>query len=442
MSHARLGPSNHRWPHCPGSVREEASYPDIAGDAAIDGTGSHTLLELCLVNGVRADAYEGQIIGVGHHDQPMGWIVNQDRIDRVQMCLDYVTRRVTELRDEYPNHTVKVAAETKSDPGGMFGRDDWWGTTDITITVCNDHNYYPLIEVCDYKDGRGWVPANDNTQLISYMAGKVRPIVSSGPLMVRPFNTIKVGICRMSIVQPKTTPVVRYQDVSVSWVIDRAEELSLAASRTDDPVAPLVSGKHCQWCKHKKNCTAESEQSLQVTGAIMTDVTASDGVSLFELVSNTLVNMGDLTSDQLSQLADARAGIEAVFDKVESEIQRRVEAGELVPGYAMVPGRNSNKWNVDEESIAKMLKARRLTKNIIYPTSLISPAQVLKLKELNDEQKAKIQKEYISTVSSGSKLGKVARESKKPNIENMFNEVVAQCTTDAVESVPQAVSFF
>jgi hypothetical protein len=218
----------------------------------------------------------------------------------------------------------------------------------------------------------------------------------------------------------------------------------MAAARTDDPNAHLVSGKHCQWCKHRKNCTAESEQSLNTVGGIMTDVIASDGNSLFELVSSTMVNMGEVDSEKLAQLADARAGIEAVFDKVEAEIQRRIEAGETVSGYAMLPGRASSKWNGDEETIAKMLKGRRLPKDIIYPTSLISPAQVLKLKELTDEQKAKIQKEYISSVAGKLSLSKVSRESKKPEVEKMFTEAVAQCTTDTVESVPvvQTISFF
>ena len=58
-THARLAPSNHRWPHCAGSVREEERYPDIAGEAAIDGTGSHLLLEYSLMHNVPASAYIG-----------------------------------------------------------------------------------------------------------------------------------------------------------------------------------------------------------------------------------------------------------------------------------------------------------------------------------------------------------------------------------------------
>ena len=63
MSHARLSPSAaHRWSKCPGSVQEEAKYPDVSGDAAVDGTGSHLLLELCILNDKKAVDFEGQII--------------------------------------------------------------------------------------------------------------------------------------------------------------------------------------------------------------------------------------------------------------------------------------------------------------------------------------------------------------------------------------------
>jgi len=105
-AHARLGPSNARWPGCPGSVREEARYPDMPGEAAIDGTGSHELLEMCLKNGVSADAYDGQIIGTNHPDNPGGWMVDIDRIKRVNMCLDYIDRRVNELKAQFHHHSA------------------------------------------------------------------------------------------------------------------------------------------------------------------------------------------------------------------------------------------------------------------------------------------------------------------------------------------------
>ena len=148
-------------------------------------------------------------------------------------------RSVNELKDEHQGCTVTVEAESKADPGGMFGRDDWYGTCDITITCRHKHTGEVLfIEVVDYKDGRGWVHVKDNSQLLSYLAGKMRPFVASGPDLVRPFRPEKVRGCRMTIVQPKTNPVIRYQcstkpedNFSPVTVMDKAIELSQAAKK-------------------------------------------------------------------------------------------------------------------------------------------------------------------------------------------------------------------
>jgi len=436
MSHARLGPSNHRWPHCPGSIREEENYPDIAGDAAIDGTGSHLLLEMALEQCVPASAFIGQIIGANHEDKPSGWLIAEDRAERVQMCLDYVDRRIRELKDQFPGCMVTVDAESRSDPGGMFGRDDWWGTVDITIAATDADRCF-FMEIVDYKDGRGWVHAENNTQLISYGAGKLRPFVASGPDLCRPFKTENVQGCRMTIVQPKTSPVVRYQDASPAEVFRQVEVLSDAARATDDPDAPLKSGKHCQWCKHKPNCTAESEQAIEKVKPMTTDVTA-DGNSLFEIVQQTFGDITALPSEKLTELADARAGIEAVFDKVDKEIQNRIETGEDVDGYAMMPGNSAQIWNEDEETIAKALKGRRLKKDQIYPAKLISPTQMMKMSDLTNEQKEKIKKQYISVKAGTLRLKKVARnsEQRSEKVIESFDKVVEQQTNNVVQSEP------
>lgn len=416
-AHARLGPSNHRWPHCPGSIREEAQYQDFGSAAAIDGTGSHLLLEMCLLNGVRAESYDGQVIGVGDHENPMGWMVGPDRIERVQMCLDYVTRRVNELKAKYPGQDVTVEAETKGDPGGAFGRTDWWGTIDITVTVPG-----VFVEIIDYKDGRGWVSEKSNTQLGSYAFGKIRPFVASGPDLVRPFRpeALKDGV-RMTIVQPKTTPVVRYEEVTAAEVVQRAENLAIAARRTDDPDAPLVSGKHCQWCKANPkrggHCTAESTKSMGVLTTMGNNIIAKEGVSLFEIVNQAISDTGSMTPEQLAELSDAREGIMVAFDKVDTEIERRLEQGDTVPGYAMKPGRASRVWNDEPEAIAKMLKGRRLTKDDIYPPSLVSPAQLMKCDKLTDEQKQKIERDFIATKAGKMKLTKVARGEESKSLQ-------------------------
>lgn len=431
--HARLGPSNKRWPVCAGSVREEENYEDIAGDAAIDGTGSHLLLEMCLTNNVPAFTYDQQIIGANHHDNPNGWLVAVDRIERVQMALDYISRRVSELKEQFAGCNVTVESESKSDPGGAFGRTDWWGTCDITITArhpLSGEVYF--MEVADYKDGRGYVSEKNNSQNIAYLFGKMRKYICSGPKLVRPFQNPNFGV-RATIIQPKTNPAVRYQcstrpedNFTVLTVTEAAEELAWAAHLTDDPEAPLVSGKHCQWCKANPkrggHCTAESDKSLQVVETMSNTEVTKGTDSLHEYFSAVLADPKALTEKQLGELADAEAGIQAVFDKVKAEIKDRIKQGINVPGYAMQPGNGSNVWNEDEESIAKKLKGRRLKNADIYPPKLISPAQVMKLEQLTDEQKERIKKDLITYKVGNLQLKKVAHEK------------VAQSTTDDVSS--------
>jgi len=426
MAHARLSPSNHRWPHCPGSVALEAQYPDVAGDAAVDGTGSHLLLEMCIENDYTPSHYDGRVIGANHHDKPEGWLVGQDRIDRVQMCLNYIDRRKTELLSQFPGATVTVQAESRSDPGGMFGRTDWQGTCDITVEVTQDDKCL-FIETIDYKDGRGWVHVEGNSQLLSYAGGKARPWIASGPGLVRPFRPERIlhGI-RTTIVQPKTSPPVRYHDYDTAEVIKELTALAWSARKTDDADAPLVPGKHCQWCKHKPNCTAQSEQSLEVL-KMNNDVVTQDGQSLFEMIEGVVGDVTDMHTQRLTELADARAGIEAAFDRVEKELTERLEQGQTVDGYALKPGRATRLWNEAEDEIVKVLKNRKLKRDDIYPPKLASPAQIMKNPNLTDEQKEKIQKQYITDKADALKLTKVARTKKA---EISFNDVVQTNTND------------
>lgn len=445
--HARLGPSNHRWVYCPGSVREEANYPDISSAAAIDGTGSHLLLEMCLINGVPAATYDGQIIGTNHDDNPGGWLVGKERIDRVQMCLDYVSRRYRELQQQYPGATITIEAETHADPGAMYGRDDWWGTVDITITVIQDDRCL-FIEIADYKDGRGWVSEKDNTQFISYAAGKMRPYVAAGRHIKWPEM---VGACRLTVVQPKTNPPVRYDEPTPQQVLDRAGWMAERAALTDDPNAPLIpddkGGKgYCRWCKHRDNCEALNGASTDALKVMIVEENNTENLPLFEQLNMVVENVDLLDNEKLASLADSKARVMAIYDKVEETIKSRLEQGQSVPGYAMQPGRGTRVWNAPEEDIAKMLKGRKWKKDDIYPPKLISVAQVMKSDKLDDKQKERIEKEFVSFKAGNMTLQKVSRDHQpEKDVVQMFAGVPdfsapAETTTQQAEE-PATISF-
>ena len=94
MGHAQLSPSRaHRWMACPGSIREESKYPETTGPAAIDGTHTHTLLELCIKNDL---ADPQKYVGATLKDHEGEFVVDAERARRVMVAIDYIRNRVKE----------------------------------------------------------------------------------------------------------------------------------------------------------------------------------------------------------------------------------------------------------------------------------------------------------------------------------------------------------
>lgn len=439
-THARLSPSNHRWPKCPGSVELEAQYPDVANDAAIDGTGTHLLLELCLNNDYVPDHYEGQIIGIDHESKLEGWLIQKDRIERVWMCLNYIHRRKAELQDQFPGASITVQEESRADPGSMFNRTDWYGTCDITIEVIQD-NRCLFVEIIDYKDGFGWVHVENNSQLISYAGGKIHHWIASGNNSLHP-ERIPYGV-RTSIVQPKTKIPVRYYDYSTAEIVDALRDLARRAMLTDMENAPLIPGKHCQWCAHRTNCTALADESLQaIKKSEIKDMVESEdddneynGYSLMDLVKGGARLIAQLDSQRLVELVDIRAGIEAVFDLVEKELVARLNQGQQVNGYTLRPGRPTRCWNMPEEDMVEVLQSHNLKLEDIYLPKLVSPAQIMKNPNLTDDQKKYIDKQYVMVKYGDMRLTKVEHSDSTNDSSDMFDFVsVAQPATDVVPS--------
>jgi hypothetical protein len=341
------------------------------------------------------------------------------------MCLDYIDRRVEELGKQYPGSTVDYFSEGKVNPGAMAGRDDWWGTVDITIVV-ELNGKIVFIEIIDYKDGRMYVDANVNTQLLSYLFGTLHDTVGE--------EWSEVDACRITIVQPKNKTPVRYHSMDHIYAMSKFIEMKEAAQRTDDPNAILSSGSWCQWCKHKQNCTADTEQSMR-------SLTSMENLPVegnpFSVVGEGIGDVSLMNSEQLVIIADAEKGIVSAFKRVKEEIQRRIESGQSVIGYAMLPGRSSRVWNKTEEEMLKILKGRRLKQSEIYPATMITPAAVEKLddKLLTKTQKKSLIDHHVTTMAGKSTLKAVEQQVQTKDANEVFKDV-------AEEPTPAPPSFF
>ena len=369
-THANLSPSKRsRWGACPGSIREEAKYPDDrSGPAAIDGTHTHSLLNWCLTQPDQMIGDPKSQIGYTMKDDDGEFIIQGDRASRVQFALDYIMRRKIEME------AIRVYSEERVNPVSVFHRNDLAGTCDVIIMGESS------LEIIDYKDGMGIVDAKDNAQMEQYLIGFLSPFIGSGSPV--PWKTI-----RMTIIQPKLRERgmdgISYHEIDVSEVPRIVEAIQQQAAATDDPNAPLVPGEQCDYCKHKGACGSLSGQALKASGISFANLDVAQQAADKEPTS--------LTDAQIKEIIEAAPLIRQMIEGAEAEALRRFNAGKPIAGLKAVRGRGSRSWMYeDEDKLVKHLVKAGLKKSDLYEKSLKSYTKIEKL-ELTELQTASVQ---------------------------------------------------
>ena len=383
-AHAQLSPSKRsRWALCPGSIREEAKYPEQeSGPAAVDGTHSHTLLEKCIKEGRPANSFVGENL----FDHDGQFKVDADRAARVQIALDYIAERSI-------GGVLPVVSETRVDPAHLLGRDDLSGTVDIQI-IGGD-----TLELIDYKDGMGIVSAEGNMQLEQYaygvLAGYKLPVNGAYP-----FEYV-----RMTIIQPKLAmkgmkPITSHT-VTVRSLLDNMGTIITQAAATDKPDAPLVPGEsQCKFCRAKGSCSALASNVMKEVGIMFQPVMQTLDVAQ-QSADKDPSTMDDA---QIRQIMEAAPLMRQLLEGVEKEALRRLEAGQTIVGLKLVNGRGSRAWALPEEEMAEKLVKMGIPKSAIYETKLVTPAKAEKLTwdkkdgtkvQLTDRQLARMEQEYV-----------------------------------------------
>jgi hypothetical protein len=388
--HAKLSPSKRsRWALCPGSIREEAKYPDTgSGPAAADGTHSHTLLEHCIKNGL-SDPMDQ--VGETFTDHEGTFKVDADRAARVKSAIEYI-------RERSMNGLFSVISEQKVDPEFLLGRKDLSGTVDCQIIGPD------FLELIDYKDGMGVVSAEGNMQLEQYaygvLAGYKLPVNGAFP-----FSRVI-----MTIVQPKLAlkgmkPITSHE-VTVKSLMDNIGTIVLQAAATDKPDAPLVPGEsQCKFCRAKGSCAA-------LAGNVMKEV----GIMFQPVVTQTLdvaqqsadKDPAQMDDQQIRQIMEAAPLMRQLLEAVEKEAMRRLESGISIPGLKLVHGRGSRAWALPEEEMAEKLIKMGIPKSAVYETKLVTPAKAEKLTwekrdgtkvSLTERQLKRMDQEYVSKLA-------------------------------------------
>lgn len=421
MAHAKLSPSKReRWANCPGSIREEAKYPeDRSGAAAIDGTHTHSLLNKCLMEQKDPSEYITQTL----KDDDGEFKVDAARVERVKFALDYITQRQLDMG--FPDWY----SEIKVDPARIFKRDDLSGTVDVLL-IGKD-----MIEIIDYKDGMNLVEAEDNLQLDQYGFGVIAKIADAD---------LKVSqkTMRFTIIQPKLrerglSGVVSYEKPMAEFFMGESR-LARQAAATDNPIAPLLPGdKQCKYCKHKGACMALSGSMMEKSGINFANLDVAQQAADKEPTT--------MSDEQIKEILESAPLIRQMLEGVEAEALRRFNAGKPIDGLKAVRGRGSRAWSLEEVEIAEKLKKMGVPKDVIWKTSLISVAQIEKAKwtkkdgsedQLSPRQLKTLQTEFVK--KSDGKLTIVPesdeREAVVTTAEHLFDAVAP------VETLPSWLS--
>jgi len=423
-THAMLSPSKAvRWLSCPGSIREEAKYPEEeSGPAAVDGTHSHYLLECCILGGLE-DPYVA--IGKTLRDHEGEFTVDDVRASRVRMAIVYIKQRGKELGDD-----CEVIPESRVDPEHFLGRNDMSGTADVQLHALTAR----VLEVIDYKDGMNYVAVENNPQLEMYGLGAL----AAFKLPVNgayPFDTV-----RLTVIQPKLAlkgmKPINSVEMSVKDLLAKIPKYVLGAAATDMPDAALVPGEdQCKYCRAKGSCTA-------LAGNVMNAMELFSPVEVLDIAQQAAdKDPAKMDERQICQIMEAAPLMRQLLEAVEKEAMKRFKAGISIPGLKLVHGRGSRNWSMSDDDIAEKLMKMGMPKAEVYEVKLISPAKAEKVvwrtkrngvetnKQLSERQIKTMNTEYITRVAG--KLTVVPESDERPAV--IMN---AAPLFGAVEEVP------
>lgn len=373
---------------CPGKLTMEQDLPNTSSKYAAEGTAAHQVLTWALQQGKPAADFLDASIEV----DGFIFVVDEEMVEPVQVCIDYVRDLVGDdgvlLVDQLVNYSEYLGCP----------KDDGFGTADVIVIRGEE------VIVVDYKHGRGVeVSAEKNPQIMLYALGALEVVQD----LMGDFSQV-----RMAISQPRVSVKPSEFDMSVHdlelWVLTVAREAvvkadAAMASYSRVPIAEweadfLVPGeKQCKFCKAKATCPALVAEVKDTVGI---HAASPDEFASAELECAPEVQRNDWLAVFLGKV-DL---IEDWCKAVRSEVERRMLAGETVPGYKLVQGKQGNRAWSDAKAVEELFKSMRLKESEMYDFKLISPTTAEKLnkaKIIGPRQWPKVQE--LITRAEGAK---------------------------------------
>jgi hypothetical protein len=354
---------------CPGKKVLEQGKPDNTSKYAAEGTAAHQVLTWALQEERPATAYIGRVI------EADGFVfeVDQDMAGHVQVCVDYA--------NDLKGDDGTIFADIRVNYSSYLGvaEQEAWGTADVI--VCRGTE----VIVVDFKYGMGVeVDAERNPQMSLYGLGALQAYHG----LVADFETV-----RMAISQPRIKRAPSEWDCSVeeleAWGRSTARSAVASCLNASAILSPDQGGmtttewedtflrpteKGCKFCRAKATCPAlRAEVAATVSPSI-------DKATPEEFESMMIATPGAAVDE--AWLAACLSKVDLIEDwckSIRAETERRLLAGDNVPGFKLVQGKRGARQWTDAKVAEETLKTMRVKLEDMYDFKLISPTTADKL---------------------------------------------------------------
>lgn len=372
--HAKFSPSSlERDLGCPGNKRIAATCPPQPTNVhSVRGTNTHTLIEFLIKEKDSLNLLKHP--SAKEFKEYLGY--DEGMLESAMVAVRFIKERYKKLyKDTGTKPTLRI--EQKVSVSELVG-DDCEGTSDTILYVPQN-----ILEVMDYKNGRGVVEAENNVQMMTYGLGALEKFGYD-------FSEIWI-----TVIQPNASHMqgpIRTWKTSVEKIKAFGKILKKGIQATYDENAPLVADtKYCYFCPGKIKCPEQQKKALV---KINERFKKPDQFVKFS-------DPRDLDPLQIAQLLNARDHIEIFSRGLEKYAENYIKRGGKIPGWGLIPKQHRRIW---VDPVRAEMRALREFGSQIYSSELLSPSQMEKIAGV------KWVAAYSAKVSSGVKLGKLQPE--------------------------------
>jgi hypothetical protein len=351
MSHSNLmgGSIADRRVNCPRSYTLEQLVPKDKGSVyARQGTALHEMMARILADGVEAaDLLPFDYTQEEDDGSTWTYTVTEDEWDELGAPALQTLDTFIDQMEDLTGSVFQMYIEQSCDYPGVEGAR---GTSDL-IWRCGEWG-----GIWDWKFGRGYVSAYENSQLMFYLYAAIAKF----PQFFGGVQWWGVAIC-----QPKVSAKPSFWDLAEGDLgeFNRKVHAALGAMKLGVK-APIKAGDHCKFARCKAVCPLHAGAAVEL-GSMMA---ALEGAKTAEL---------DLPSF-LSNAMELAGMAERWSKTIAGLAQTSLENGATVPGWKLVAKKSAGKtWVEDEEIVEARLKERGLPDESIIKRSLVTPTQAL-----------------------------------------------------------------